>query len=125
MSASPAPILDFYRWGFPNAPIQIDLGLDVVNGIRRQIQNSRKSPDALSQCGLLIGMSQPGITRILNFQPLQILDVASLEVAMPGASGEVVGFYRTTAVDSSSMSVEDRALAAKFPQPSSDRKSVV
>ena len=84
MSATSTPLLDFYRWGFPNAPIQIHLCLDVVNGIRRQIQDCWKAPDALSQCGLLIGISQPGITRILHFEPLESLDTASLEAAMLG-----------------------------------------
>jgi TonB family protein len=119
MSATSTPLLDFYRWGFPNAPIQIHLCLDVVNGIRRQIQDCWKAPDALSQCGLLIGISQPGITRILHFEPLETLDTASLEAAMLGLPGEVVGFYRTTAAGSSPMPVEDRALTAKFPKPSS------
>ena len=58
------------------------------------------------------------MTSILNFEPLETLDTASLGAAMLSASGEVVGFYRTTAAGSSSMSAEDRALAAKFPQPS-------
>src|ERR1035441_1139502 len=118
MSATPTQLVDFYRWGFPNSPIQIHLGLDVVSGIRRQIEDCEIAPDALSQCGLLIGTSEPGITSILNFEPLETLDTASLGEAMLSASGEVVGFYRTTAVGSSSMSAEDRALAAKFPQPS-------
>src|ERR1039458_6458684 len=118
MSATSTQLVDFYRWGFPNAPIQIHLGLDVVSGIRRQIEDCEIAPDALSQCGLLIGTSEPGITSILNFEPLETLDTASLGEAMLSASGEVVGFYRTTAVGSSSMSAEDRALAAKFPQPS-------
>src|ERR1039458_4308618 len=118
MSATSTQLVDFYRWGFPNSPIQIHLGLDVVSGIRRQIEDCEIAPDALSQCGLLIGTSEPGITSILNFEPLETLDTASLGAAMLSASGEVVGFYRTTAAGSSSMSAEDRALAAKFPQPS-------
>src|ERR1035438_1990050 len=119
MSAASTPLLDFYRWGFASAPIQIHLGLEVVKGIRRQIQEYGDSPGALSTCGLLVGKSQPGITRILDFEPLPMLDTASLEGAPPGVSGEIVGFYRTTSVGSQSLSVEDKILAGKFPRPSS------
>jgi TonB family protein len=119
MSAASTPLLDFYRWGFPSVPLQIHLSLEVVNGIRRQIHDRGKAPDALSQCGLLIGISQPGITRILDFEPFETLDTASLEAAMLSASGEVVGFYRTAPAGSPSMSNEDRDLASQFPRPSS------
>jgi TonB family protein len=119
MSAASTPLLDFYRWGFPSVPLQIHLSLEVVNGIRRQIQERGKAPNARSQCGLLIGISQPGITRILDFEPFETLDTASLEAAMLSASGEVVGFYRTASAGSPSMSNEDRDLALQFPRPSS------
>ena len=119
MPAASTPLLDFYRWGFPAAPLQVHLSLEVVNGIRRQIQDSGDAPGALSQCGLLLGISHPGITRILDFEPLPVLDTTSLEAAMLGVSGEVVGFYRTISPGNPAMSNEDRNLAEKFPQPSS------
>jgi TonB family protein len=119
MSAASTPLLDFYRWGFPTAPLQIHLSLEVVKGIRRQIQGSAPAPGEISQCGLLIGIPQPGITRILDFEPLETLNTAPLVLATPSASREVVGFYRTTPAGGGSMSEEDRVLAAKFPQPSS------
>jgi periplasmic protein TonB len=122
MSAATSHTLsDFYRWGFPGAPIQIHLGLEVVTEIRKQIQESGKDAGALSGCGLLTGDTRKaGITRILSFQPLQTLDAASVEAARSSASGEVVGFYRTTPISGVAMPDPDRALAASlFRQPAS------
>ena len=49
-AATSQPIPEFYTWGFSGAPIQIQLNLDVVRGIRKQIQDSEKAP------GLLVGV---------------------------------------------------------------------
>ena len=120
-AATSHPIPEFYTWGFSGAPIQIQLNLDVVRGIRKQIQDSEKAPGLLSAYGLLTGnTSKPGITRILDFKSLKTLDAASIEAASGNSSGEVIGFYRTTAIGSVSMPEEDRALAASvFCQPKS------
>jgi protein TonB len=121
-AAAPQLITDSYTWGFPGAPIQIRLDLEVVRRLRKQIQDSEKGPGVLSACGLLTGEThQPGVTRILGFQPLQTLDAASVEAARDGASDKVVGFYRTTPAGLVSMQDDDRALAASF---FSDPKSV-
>ncbi len=122
MSAATSHTLpEFYTWGFSGAPIQIQLNLDVVRGIRKQIQDSEKAPGLLSAYGLLTGnTSKPGITKILEFKSLKTLDAASIEAASSNASGEVLGFYRTTAIGSVSMPEEDRALAMSlFCQPKS------
>jgi periplasmic protein TonB len=119
MSASSTPLPDFYRWGFSTAPLKIHLSLEVVTGIRRQIQGAAKAPGALYQGGLLIGIAQPGITRILDFEPLGPLDASSFEPPARTASGEVVGFYRTIPAATTLMTDEDKVLAAKFPQPTS------
>ena len=114
-AAAPQLITDSYTWGFPGAPIQIRLDLEVVTRLRKQIQDSEKGPGVLSACGLLLGEThQPGVTRILGFKPLQTLDAASVEAAKDGASDEVVGFYRTTPTSLVSMPDDDRALAASF-----------
>jgi periplasmic protein TonB len=120
-AATSHPIPEFYTWGFSGAPIQIQLNLDVVRGIRKQIQDSEKAPGLLAAYGLLIGStSKPGITRILEFKSVKTLDAASIEAASSNASAEVIGFYRTTAIGSVSMPEEDRALAAsRFCQPKS------
>jgi periplasmic protein TonB len=120
-AATSQPVPEFYTWGFSGAPIQIQLNLDVVRGIRKQIHDSEKAPGLLSAYGLLIGnTSKPGITRILDFKPLKTLDAASIEAASGNSSGEVLGFYRTTAIGSVSMPEEDRALAVSlFCQPKS------
>jgi len=120
-AAAPQLITDSYTWGFPGAPIQIHLKLEVVSRLRKQIQDSEKGPGVLSACGLLTGEThQRGVTRILGFKPLQTLDAASVEAARDGASDEVVGFYRTTSTDPGSMPDDDRALAAScFRDPSS------
>ena len=115
------PIPDFYTWGFTGAPIQIVLNIDVVRKLRKQIQDSEKASGELSGCGLLIGeTSKPGITRILDFESLQTLDAASVEAATGSGSADVVGFYRTTPIGSTSMPDGDKALAASlFGHPSS------
>jgi protein TonB len=120
-AAASQPTPEFYTWGFSGAPIQIQLNLDVVRGIRKQIQDSEKAPGLLSACGLLTGdTSKPGITRILDFKSLKTLDAASIEAASGNSSREVIGFYRTTAIGSVSMPDEDRALAvSRFCQPKS------
>ena len=120
-AATSQPIPEYYTWGFSGAPIQIQLNLDVVRGIRKQIQDSEKAPGLLSAYGLLTGnTSKPGITRILDFKSLKTLDAASIEAATGKSSGEAIGFYRTTAIGSVSMPEEDRALAASvFCQPKS------
>jgi periplasmic protein TonB len=115
LAPASVPLSDFYTWGFSGAPIQIHLSLDVVSRIRKQIQDSGKAPGVLSGCGLLIGDTpKPGITGILDFEPLQTLNAASVELAAARASGEVVGFYSTTPTRSISMPDEDKALAASF-----------
>jgi hypothetical protein len=114
-AAAPQLITDSYTWGFPGAPIQIRLNLEVVTRLRKQIQDSEKGPGVLSACGLLTGDTRkPGVTRILDFKPLQTLDAASVAAARDGASDEVVGFYRTTPAGGVSMPDDDRALAASF-----------
>ncbi len=120
-AATSHPIPEFYTWGFSGAPIQIQLSLDAVRGIRKQIQDSEKAPGLLSAYGLLTGnTSKPGITKILDFKPLKTLDAASIAAATANSSAEVIGFYRTTAIGSVSMPEEDRALAASaFCQPKS------
>ena len=120
-AATSHPIPEFYTWGFSGAPIQIQLNLDVVRGIRKQIQESEKAPGLLSAYGLLTGnASKPGVTRILDFKPLKTLDAASIEAATGNSSGEAIGFYRTTPIGSVSMPEEDRALAGSaFCQPKS------
>jgi protein TonB len=120
-AATSHPLPEFYTWGFSGAPIQIQLNLDVVRGIRKQIQDSEKAPGLLSAYGLLTGnTSKPGITKILEFKSLKTLDATSIEAASSTASGEVIGFYRTTTIGSVSMPEEDRALAVSlFCQPKS------
>jgi protein TonB len=120
-AATSHPIPEFYTWGFSGAPIQIQLDLDAVRGIRKQIQDSENAPGLLSAYGLLTGnTSKPGITTILDFKPLKTLDAASIEAATANSSAEVIGFYRTTAIGSVSMPEEDRALArSAFCQPKS------
>ncbi len=114
-AAAPQLSTDSYTWGFPGAPIQIRLNLEVVTRLRKQIQNSEKGPGVLSACGLLTGETrQPGVTRILGFKPLRTLDAASVEAARDGASDEAIGFYRTTPAGGVSMPDDDRALAARF-----------
>jgi len=115
------PIPDFYTWGFTGAPIQIVLNIDVVRRLRKQIQDSEKASGELSWCGLLIGdASKPGVTRILDFESLQTLDAGSVEAATGSGSADVVGFYRTTPIGSTSMPDEDKALAASlFGHPNS------
>ncbi len=57
---------------------------------------------------------------MVAFRPLPVLDAASVEAATAGASGEVVGFYRTTPVCGVPMRDEDKALAANsFRHPAS------
>jgi hypothetical protein len=60
LSHASTPFLDFYRWGFPTAPIQVHLSIDVVNGICRQIQDYGNFP------GMLLRTHRPsgGIYRI-------------------------------------------------------------
>lgn len=53
LSHASTPFLDFYRWGFPTAPIQVHLSIDVVNGICRQIQDYGNFP------GMLLRTHQP------------------------------------------------------------------
>ena len=120
-AATSQPIPEYYTWGFSGAPIQIQLNLDVVRGIRKQIQDSEKAPGLLSAYGLLTGnTSKPGITRILDFKSVKTLDAASVEAASSNSPGEVIGFYRTTTIGSVSMPEEDRALAVSvFCQPKS------
>jgi periplasmic protein TonB len=120
-AATSQPIPEFYTWGFSGAPIQIQLNLDVVRGIRKQIQDSEKAPGLLSAYGLLTGnTSKPGITRILDFKSLKTLDAASIEAATRNSSVEVIGYYRTTPIGTVSMPDEDRALAVSlFCQPKS------
>ncbi len=120
-AATSQPIPEFYTWGFSGAPIQIQLNLDVVRGIRKQIQESEKAPGLLSAYGLLTGnTSKPGITRILDFKSLKTLDAASIEAATGNSLGELIGFYRTTPIGSVSMPDEDRALAVSlFCEPKS------
>ena len=115
------PLTDSYTWGFTGAPIQIHLNLEVVSRLRKQIQHSEKGSGELSACGLLTGETHtPGVTRILNFKPLDTLDAASVEAAKVGASDRVVGFYRTIPTGRVSMPDDDRALAASlFCHPSS------
>ncbi len=122
MSAATSPLLpDFYTWGFPGAPIQIHINLDVVSALRKQIEASQKDTGTLSGCGLLVGSApKAGITRVEAFRPLPLLDGATVEAAKAGASGEVVGFYRTTPVCGVPMRDEDKALAASsFRHPAS------
>ncbi len=120
-AAASQPLTDSYTWGFTGAPIQIHLDLEVVSGLRKQIQHSEKGSGELSACGLLTGETHtPGVTRILNFTPLDTLDAASVEAAKVGASDRVVGFYRTIPTGRVSMPDDDRALAASlFCHPSS------
>jgi protein TonB len=120
-AATSHPIPEFYTWGFSGAPIQIQLNLDAVRGIRKQIQDPEKATGLLSAYGLLIGnTSKPGVTTILDFKPLKTLDAASIAAATANSSAEVIGFYRTTAIGSVSMPEEDRALArSAFRQPKS------
>lgn len=120
-AATSQSIPDFYTWGFSNSPVQVHLYLDVVSGIRKQIQDSAKATGVLSGYGLLTGdIPKPGITRVLDSEPLQILDIPSAVAATDSAQGAVVGFYRTTPAGCVSMLEEDKALAASlFRHPSS------
>ena len=122
MSAATSPLPpDFYTWGFPGAPIQIHINLHVVSALRKQIEASQKDAGTLSGCGLLVGSApKTGITRVEAFLPLPLLEAASVEAATAGASGEVIGFYRTTPVCGVPMRDEDKALAANsFRHPAS------
>ena len=122
MSAATSPLLpDFYTWGFPGAPIQIHIKLHVVSALRKQLEASPKDTGVLSGCGLLLGGApKPGITRVEAFLPLPVLDAATVEAAVASASGEVIGFYRTTPVCGVPMRDEDKALAASsFRNPAS------
>ena len=112
MSATTShPIPSIYTWGFAGAPLQIHLSLDVVTRLRQHILDSETG----SICGLLTGdTNKAGITKILDFKLLQTLDAASVEAAEAGASDEIVGFYRTTAMVAVSMPDDDRALAISF-----------
>jgi hypothetical protein len=122
MSAATSPLLpDYYTWGFPGAPIQIHINLDVVSRLRKQFEASQKDTGTASGCGLLIGVTlKPGITRVVDFRPLPALDAASVEAATGSPAKEVIGFYRTTAVCGVPMRDEDKALAASsFRHPTS------
>lgn len=110
-----------YTWGFAGAPIQIHLNIDLVSRLRRHIQDSEEMPGLPLACGLLTGDAQkPGITTILDFEPLQTLTAASVEEVLEGVQGEVVGFYRATSAGLDSMTDDDKALAKNlFRHPSS------
>ena len=57
---------------------------------------------------------------MVAFRPLPVLDAAIVEAATGSASGEVIGFYRTTPVCGVPMRDEDKALAANsFRHPTS------
>ena len=99
MSAAKSHTLpDFYTWSFPGAPLQIHLSLDGGSGDSANRSRSQgKARANCPACGLLIGdTSRPGITTILDFKALPVLDIASVQAASAGAAAEIVGFYRTT-----------------------------
>jgi periplasmic protein TonB len=115
MSAVPSTVTDFYRWGFWASPIRIHLSLEVIGRIRKELEASADREGAISGYGLLIGDThEPGITRILNFHPLQRLSAVAVQAAARGLSGELIGFYRTTSPGANSMSDADRAIASTF-----------
>ncbi|MEO8371877.1 MAG: TonB family protein [Candidatus Solibacter sp.] len=107
-------IPDFYTWGFAGAPIQVHLKLELVNRLRKQIQDTELGGGARPACGLLTGETvTPGVTAILDCKPLETLDALAEGFAGARASG-VVGFYRTIAVGLDSMPDDDKALAERF-----------
>jgi protein TonB len=122
MSAATSTLLpEYYTWGFPGAPIQIHINLDTVSALRKNFEAAQKDTGTLGGCGLLIGDTpKVGITQVVDYRPLPVLDSAAVEAAKASSSRQVVGFYRTTPVCGVSMRDEDKLLAASsFRHPAS------
>ncbi len=109
------PVPNFYTWTFPGSPIEVRLQLSMVQGLQRKLSRSEGLNGApVSGCGLLFG-SKPrvGVTQISGFQPLAVLDTASVLDASTARPGEAVGFYRLTQT-SNPIAGDDLALMKRF-----------
>lgn len=113
--AASRTVPNFYTWTFPGSPIEVRLQLSMVQGLQRKLSRSEGLNGApVSGCGLLLG-SKPraGVTQISGFQPLPVLDTASVLDASAARPGEAVGFYRLTQT-SNPIADDDLGLMKRF-----------
>lgn len=122
VTQDPAPSTNWYTWNVSGSPIQVRLPLLLVHELRRRLDRPL-DPDAdfIHESGLLIGRApRPGITQITGFHPVPRLDPPTVLEALTRNQGNFIGFYRTTATGSMSLTPDDLLLAeAYFHQTSS------
>src|SRR5579862_4116203 len=112
----------FYAWSFPSAPIQIHLSLDVVERLQPHLDPFLPLVEGkLAQPrGLLIGRTKaPGVTEIVDFEPLPAAGWAELKQAManlldPANGLGCVGYYHIDRGPGLSLKDADLQLANDF-----------
>jgi hypothetical protein len=115
----------FYTWSFPGAPIKVELDLDVVDRIRKEIDEIPGDDRPPSGAGLLLGEVRAGTVVISGCRKVVAATTNAFEAAIreiklgsPGAGP--VGFYRFEAGDALRLSPEDAAIAQDvFPAANS------
>jgi hypothetical protein len=111
-----------YAWSFPSAPIQIHLSLDVVMRLKQHLDPVLPLLDGklVQPRGLLIGRTKaPGITEIVDFEPLSSTDWANPAQAIanvldPASGVGCVGYYRFERGPSLCLKEADQTLAGDF-----------
>ena len=112
----------FYAWSFPSAPIQIHLNLDVVERLQPHLDPFLPLVEGkLAQPrGLLIGRTKaPGVTEIVDFEPLPAAGWAELKQALanlmdPASGLSCVGYYHIDRGSGLSLKDADLKLAGDF-----------
>jgi hypothetical protein len=114
-----------YSWSFPGAPIKVELDLDVVDRIRREIDDISGDDRPPSGAGLLLGEVRAGTVVVTGCRKAPAATANALEAAIreiklgsPGAGA--VGFYRIEPGETLRLSPEDAAIAQDvFAAPNS------
>lgn len=122
VTQDPVPSTNWYTWNVSGSPIQVRLPLLLVHELRRRLDRPLDADaDFIHESGLLIGRApRPGITQITGFHPVPRLDPPTVLEALTRNQGNFIGFYRTTAAGSMSLTPDDLLLAeAYFHQTSS------
>ena len=103
-----------YPWSFPGSPVKIQLGLDVVERLQRQLPGEQ---------GLLLGRVRGHTTEISDFiaipgsEPPDSNVIAALSPDLPGEPSRV-GYYRIQQGGSLRLNEHDLSVAAAaFPEP--------
>jgi len=91
--ASVAPLPVYYVWSFPGSPVKIQLGLDAVERLQKQLPHPE---DDAGKLGLLLGSIEGSTTEVRDFKCVSAQDLPGELAASLAAPLELspVGYYR-------------------------------